>query len=163
MDPRAQRRILLAVQAEYEPLTRKMDLSITRPPPTALSDVLLLFALSLVGAGVLHLLRGWTNVPSREAGVLSRHASASGPGTQDRSGELLTRVRGFQRGWLSFLLTWLPLVVMVAGYTGCSLLRDAGYLIFPWPILGVAVAGSVVMASTEFIRGRRTKRILRGG
>lgn len=53
--------------------------------------------------------------------------------------------RRFRWTALSLLLSWLPILVMVLGAIGCSLLRDAGFQIFPWAVLGASVLCGVAL------------------
>jgi hypothetical protein len=109
------------------------------PPRTSLTDVILLFGSSLVAAAVWHLIRGQRLRLSEEAKTVAKRCSASASNQSGLSDGLFSTVRKFHRSMVAFILSWLPFLVLVIGNTCCSLLRDAGYLIFPWPLLTVGL------------------------
>jgi hypothetical protein len=129
------------------------------PPTTALTDVIALFVYALFAAAILHFIRGRDPILRGEAsGVLKwksrggTHASIS-----DKS---MASVRRFHKSMVAFALSWMPFLVLVAGNTSCSLLRDAGYQIIPWPLMIVSGAFSSAFAVSQMIRGRYIRHLL---
>src|SRR5258706_367587 len=109
------------------------------PPRTSLTDVIALFVFSLFIAGVLHLIRGQKLRLSEEVAIVCKRYSIPDPKQSGLSEEPASTVREFHGSVVAFIITWSPFLVLVTGYTCCSLLRDAGHLIFPWPILTVSL------------------------
>jgi hypothetical protein len=122
------------------------------PPGTSLTDVIALFAFSLLMAAVLHLIRGQKLRLSEEVAVVCKRRSDSGFGQPGLTDDLVANVRRFHRSVAAFTLGWLPLLVLVVGYTCCSLLRDAGYLIFPWLLLSVSLLYGLALWASQRIR-----------
>ena len=58
----------------------------------------------------------------------------------------------------SLFFTWAPLLASVLGFIGCSLWRDAGHLIFPWPLVSVAVLFGVTGFICQVLRQRMIRR-----
>lgn len=118
------------------------------PPVTQWSDALYLILLSIPLALVAHLL---LISPSLRKGLKAEAETGSGvPGSQG----LVVAEKRFRWTGLSLLLSWLPILAMVLGNIGCSLLRDAGFKIFPWPLIGVAVLFGVTGALCHTVRWR---------
>ena len=121
------------------------------PPSTDLSDAVGLVAFSIPAALASHAIKAVViNRKARKAGLVSGHSSTGGLKPADGR-------RGSHWTGLSLFLTWLPFLVMTLGYVGCSLLRDAGFQIYPWPLLSVPVLFGLTVGLCEFVR-RRTIR-----
>lgn len=129
-------------------------------PATSAVDVLLVLTLSVPLALILHLLQGLSS---------SRTISAASPIIPDPSVETaapspakVARSIFTRRYWStsSIFLTWFPCLVMAVGNISCSLLRDAGYQIFPWPITSVSVLFGLTLVICQGIRRRIEKRDL---
>jgi hypothetical protein len=114
-------------------------------------------------AAVLHLIRGQKLRLSEEVALARKRYPISGSNQPVLSEDLLSTVRRFHRSVAAFALTWLPFLVFVIGCTCCSLLRDAGYLIFPWPLLTVALLCGLVMWVVQRIRLRFISRLIPTG
>jgi len=143
--------------------TAEAGIITTSPPKTSLTDVMLLFACSLVIGGALHLIRGNKVWLSQEIAGVRKRCSIVDSSRCDVPTEEMAAVRNYHRSWMAFLLSWVPFLILVAGGTCCSLLRDAGYLIFPWPLLTVALLSALAFALTQTIRVRSIKRLLLRG
>jgi hypothetical protein len=133
------------------------------PPRTSFTDVIVLFAFSLLIAAVLHLIRGWRLRPSEEVAIACKKCSVPGSNEPRLSDDLVSKVRRFHRSVVAFTLIWLPFLVLVIGNTCCSLLRDAGYLIFPWPLLSVSLLFGFALWAGQRIRLRLISRLVSGG
>ncbi len=136
-------------------------IAITIPPSrTSLADVVMLFAASLLFAGVWHLLRGQKVRLSEELAILAKRYSIPDFGDSDLSGDQMLTIQKYHRGLRAFIVSWLPFLVAGVGDTFCSLLRDAGYLIFPWPVLGVSLCFGLAFWMTDRIRLRSVSHLL---
>ena len=129
------------------------------PPLTSWSDVVLLGVSSLAIAAVLHGLRGREAALSREAASVCRGHAIPDALLASLAEDPVTALRRYHRSGAAFLLTCLPYVIMVAGFTGCSLLRDAGYDIFPW-LLAVCLASGLSFGVAIHFRQRSILRLL---
>ena len=130
------------------------------PPRTSLTDVLLLFGFSLLFAAILHLIRGQRLRLCDEVSVVCKRAAipdACQPGPSD---SLISDARRFHRSAVAFALAWFPFLVLVIGYTCCSLIRDAGYLIFPWPLLTVSLLFGFALWAAQRIRLHLVSRLI---
>lgn len=125
--------------------------------------MIVLFAFSLFIAVVLHLIRGQKLRLSEEIAVVRNGCSVSGSNRPNPSEDLVSIVRKFQRSVAAFTLTWLPFLVLVTGNTCCSLLRDAGYLIFPWPLLTVSLLFGLALWVAQRMRLRLISRLILHG
>jgi len=130
------------------------------PPRTSFTDVIVLLGFSLMIATVLHLIRGQKSRLSEEVAVVCKRRLNPGLIQSGLIDDLVSNVRGFHRSVLAFTLTWLPFLVLMLGYTCCSLLRDAGYLIFPWPMLGVSLLFGLALWVVQRIRLRLISRLI---
>ena len=62
-------------------------------------------------------------------------------------------VRSFHLTVPSFLAAYAPVIAFVIGLSSCSLLRDTGYLVFPWLItLAMAFAGLIGWLAVDWRR-----------
>ena len=137
--------------------------SVTAPPPgTSLTDVIALFGLSLLMAVLLHLIRGQKLRLAAEVALICKRCAISEASPSEISDDLVSNVRRFHLSVGAFALSWLPFLVLVIGYTLCSLLRDAGYLIFPWPLLGVSLLFGFAFWAGQRIRMRVIERRISG-
>ena len=133
------------------------------PPRTSLTDVITLFVFSLFIAGVLHLIRGQKLRLSEEVSIVCKRYSIPDSQQSGLSRDPAPAVRKFHSSAVAFILAWLPFLVLVAGYTCCSLLRDAGYLIFPWPLFTVSLVFGLALWVAQCIRLRSIRRLLLQG
>ena len=125
------------------------------PPPTSLSDCLWLLGMS-IAIGAAFFLLGWSGkarsiATQRFTTALSREET-SRPVDPAMASDV---VRGYSRSSVAFLICWLPWLAMILGSIGVSLLRDAGFVIFPWVILlpgALFVAGWLLAARLKFLR-----------
>ncbi len=129
------------------------------PPVTALRDVLALAGWTGVVTLIWYGMTGTQGLLTREAisSVLGGRASEADMQAAPLTTDQLARLRRFHFSWPVFLLGCLPMLMIVMGNVGCSLLRDAGYLIFPWPVMlnGAACGASfyvVLIVRRRFIR-----------
>jgi hypothetical protein len=151
------------VRPTNRPVPDVMNSVTPLPPRTSLTDVIALLAISLLLAGVLHLIHGQKLRLSEEVAVVCKKHSDSGLDHHSLSDDLVSIVRRFHRSLLAFILTWLPFLVLVLGNMCCSLLRDAGYLIFPWPLLSVSLLFGLALWVAQRIRLHLISRlVLRG-
>jgi hypothetical protein len=125
------------------------------PSTTSLKDVLGLLALSLLFGGVLHALR-WLRL-SREVTLVRKRYSI--PDSTHNS-DPLRAVRNYHQSVTAFMLSWLPFLAGITCSIGCSLLRDAGYAIYPWLLLASGLLFGLAMVTTETFRQRRIRRYL---
>ncbi len=130
------------------------------PPRTSLTDVIALFGFTLLIAAILHLVRGQKLRLSEEVAVVCKRYSISGSTQSGVSNDLDSAVRKFHRSVVAFILTWLPFLVLVLGNTCVSLLRDAGYLIFPWPLLTVCLLFGLAVWAAQRVRLRLISRLI---
>ncbi len=130
------------------------------PPLTSWSDVVLLGVSSLAIAAVLHGLRGRKAGLSEEAASVCRCHAIPDALLAGLAEDPVTALRRYHRSGAAFLLTCLPMLILVAGFTGCSLLRDAGYQIFPWPLLAVCLASGLSFGVANHFRQRSIHRLL---
>ena len=133
------------------------------PPRTSLTDVIALFGFSLLVAAVLHLIRGQKLRLSEEVALACKRYAISCSKQPGLSEDLVSTVRRFHTSVVAFVLTWLPFVVLVIGNTCCSLLRDAGYLVFPWPLLTVSLVSGLAMWVAQRFRLRFISRLISRG
>jgi hypothetical protein len=122
-------------------------------PQTTLSDCLGMLGISLVAGAALHLLRARLGKVSGEADVLAHS-------TGQAKTEVLAAIKSFHWTPAAFLLSWLPLLGMSMGNIACSLWRDAGHSLYPWPMVGVSVLVAAIFAVTVVLRHRMLKRRL---
>jgi hypothetical protein len=69
-------------------------------------------------------------------------------------------IQKFHISILAFILSWLPFLVGTIGMICCSLLRDAGYQILPWPMLAVAVVAVIAASVSHRLRMGLIRRLL---
>jgi hypothetical protein len=105
------------------------------PPTTSLSDCLWIIALS-VGIAATRYLAGLTGFfCSAEAkGFAGWLLRRKAPLVIDPT-EAETAVHKYYRSPAAFFIIWFPWLAFCSGNIVVSLLRDAGFMIFPWPIL----------------------------
>lgn len=128
---------------------------VTAPPPgTSFTEVIALFGLSLFLAAVLHLIRGQKMRLAEEVALVWKRRTISDASQSGLSDDLVSNACRFHRSVGAFTLSWLPFLVLVIGNTLCSLLRDAGYLIFPWPLLGASLLFGFAFWAGQRIRLR---------
>ena len=135
-----------------------MNTIIASSPKVSVTDVLLVFAFSLLAAGALHLIRAQkVRLGEDLALVLKRYPVARSH--NDHSVEHMLRVRKYHWSLAAFVLSWLPFLVLVTGNTCCSLLRDGGYPVFPWPLLAVGLFFGLALWAAQNMRLRSIKRL----
>jgi hypothetical protein len=76
------------------------------------------------------------------------------------SDEQLAIARKFHRSLFALFCSWIPMALLVLGNTACSLIRDAGYVIFPWWILTPTLLWGLASFLTYSIRLRRLRKLL---
>jgi hypothetical protein len=130
------------------------------PPLTSWSDVALLGMSCLALAAFLHGVRGRKEGLSQEVVRACRGHAIPDALLASLGEDPVAALRRYHRSGAAFLLTCLPFVIMVAGFTGCSLLRDAGYEIFPWPLLAVCLASGLSFGVAIHFRQRSILRLL---
>jgi hypothetical protein len=136
-----------------------MNTIIASSPKMSVTDVLLVFAFSLLVAGALHLIRAQkVRLGEDLALVLKRYRVARSH--DDHSVEHLLKVRKYHWSLAAFVLSWLPFLVLVTGTTCCSLLRDGGYPVFPWPLLAVSLLFGLAFWAAQNMRLRSIKRLI---
>ena len=113
------------------------------PPTTTLSEVIYVLAISVPASLILHATLGM---------AMRRKVQSSDPSAA-------ARIRKFYWSVPSLILAWLPFLIMSLGNVGCSLLRDAGYQIFPWPLLSVSLLFGIAMGACNFLRERMIKKL----
>ena len=125
----------------------------------SVTDVLLVFAFSLLVAGAVHLIRAQkVRLGEDLALVLKRYPVARSHG--DHSVEHMLKVRKYHWSLAAFVLSWLPFLVLVTGNTCCSLLRDGGYPVFPWPVLAASLLFGLAFWAAQNMRLRSIKRLI---
>ncbi|MDB6070043.1 MAG: hypothetical protein JWL81_1214 [Verrucomicrobiales bacterium] len=115
---------------------------------TTLSDSLYLVGFSLPAALIPHAIRGaflHKNHQKRDSSRLP-HNILTDPAS--------LQIRRFHWSLASVVLSWLPFLMMSLGYVGCSLLRDAGHQIFPWPLLAVSILFALTFGASQYLRHR---------
>jgi hypothetical protein len=136
-----------------------MNTIIASSPKMSVTDVLLLFAFSLLVAGALHLIRAQKVRLSEDiALVLKRYRVARSH--DNHSVEHLLKVRKYHWSLAAFVPSWLPFLVLVIGNTCCSLLGAAGYPVFPWPLLAVSLLFGLAFWEAQNMRLRSIKRLI---
>lgn len=133
-------------------------------PVTAASDVLLLLGWTSGLTLLFYLVMGTKWLLNREAiaSILNRRASEADMRAAPIHADQMSRLRKFHFSWPTFLLSCLPMLVSVAGGVGCSLLRDAGYMIVPWPVMLNGAALGAAIPGVLIVRRRAIRRLLLG-
>jgi hypothetical protein len=114
-----------------------------KPPPTTLEDILLLVGAFAAAVTVLHLVRlafGFEDEVVRA----SARAKQLIPALVIDEAAACRAVRSFHLTLPALLAAYAPPLTLAIGYSGCSLLRDAGYLIFPWLIPSALAFSSLI-------------------
>ena len=132
-------------------------MTIELPPRTSISDVVGIIGISLGGAVIWHGVI-WFWLRGLVASVIRRHTGAKE--TPVVSDAQLAVARRFHRSGFSLFLSWIPTGLHALGGIACSLIRDAGYLIFPWPILASSILFALGYSLTFSIRLRRLQKLL---
>lgn len=122
------------------------------PPTTTLSDAICVVAVSFPAALIPHSVFWVALYRKIQGGDSALEPESSGPSVG-------ARIRRFYWSVPSLLLAWLPFLVMALGNVGCSLLRDAGYQIFPWPMVSVTVLFAVAFGGSYFLRHRMIEKL----
>ena len=135
-------------------------MDMTSPPKTSLTDVVAIFAFSLFMTAILHLTRGQKVRLAQEIAMVRNRYSLPDSGHPKSAEDEMLTVRKYHNSLTALILSWLPFLILVAGDTCCSLLRDAGYLIFPWPLLAVSLLFGLGLWATQTIRLRSIRRLL---
>ena len=123
-----------------------------KPPPTTLEDILLLLGLCVMAVTLVHLLRIAFGF-QREVSAATERAKRLVPMLEIDSASASRAVRSFHLTVPSFLAAYAPVFALVIGCSTCSLLRDAGYIIFPWLIPSAFVfSGLIGWLATDWRR-----------
>jgi len=101
------------------------------PPTTSLSDCVAVFALSLAfpAAAWLTGMAGWFRLT--HARILITRVRRKHPSLVVEIPEAAAAVKAFYRIPSSFVILWLPWLLVSSGSIGLFLLRDRGVLIYP--------------------------------
>ncbi len=83
--------------------------------------------------------------------------------SRDLSESQFRTIQKFHMSIVAFILSWLPFLVSAIGMICCSLLRDAGYQILPWPILAVAVVAVIAASVSHHLRMGSIRRLVSSG
>ena len=116
------------------------------PPIVTFTDAFLIIGIFIPAAVVLHAFTG---------AAMVRKARATDPASAER-------VKKGLWSFPSLLLAWLPFLFLALGMFGCSFLRDAGYLIFPWPMVSLFVLFGLAQGLCQFVMRRRLGRLVSG-
>jgi hypothetical protein len=156
-------RLITNVRPKNRPAPNVMNSVAPLPPRTSFTDVIVLLGFSLLIAAVFHLVRGQKLRLSEEVAVVCKSRSDSGWSQSGHTDDLVSNVRRFHRSVVAFTVSWLPFLVLVIGNTCCSLLRDAGYLIFPWPLICVNLLFGLALWASQRIRLHLISRLISQG
>ena len=105
------------------------------PPTTTLSDCLWSISLS-VGIAAARYFAGLAGLfCSSDARGFAGWLLRRKPPRAIDPAEATTAVRRYYRSPAAFFIIWLPWLAFCGGNIVVSLLRDAGFMIFPWPML----------------------------
>jgi len=137
-----------------------MNTIIAWPPKTSVTDVLAVFAFSVLAAGALHLIRGQKVRLGEDIVLALKRYGVARSGHDDHTVDHMLKVRRYPWSLAAFVLSWLPFLVLVTGNTCCSLLRDGGYPIFPWPLLAVSLLFGLAFWIAQSMRLRSIKRLI---
>jgi hypothetical protein len=127
---------------------------------TSVTDVLALFAFSLLAAGILHVIRGRKVKLGEDIVIVLKRYGVVRSTHTDHSVDHMLKVRKYHWSLAAFILSWLPFLMLVTGNTCCSVLHDAGYPIFPWPLLAVGLLFGLALWVAQSMRLRSIKRLL---
>jgi hypothetical protein len=123
-----------------------------KPPPTTLEDILLMLGLCVVAVTLAHLLRIAFGFQREVSGATER-AKRLVPTLEIDSASAFRVVRSFHLTVPSFVAAYAPVIALVIGFSTCSLLRDAGYVILPWLIpLACVFSGLVGWLAADWRR-----------
>src|SRR5687768_5504088 len=130
------------------------------PPSTSLSDCFWLLAFSMV-AGSVHFLLGLAGVfRPAEARQFAWSLSRKEPSRNVEPAEASSVIQRYYCSPSAFFISWLPWFAFSAGSIVVSLLRDAGFQIFPWPILANCGLFSVWLLIAGRLKLHRVSQIL---
>ena len=136
-----------------------MNTIIALSPTMPVTDLVLVFAFSLLAAGAVHLIRAQkVRLGEDLALVLKRYRAPRSH--DDHSVEHMLKIRKYHWSLAAFVLSWLPFLVLATGNTCCSLLRDGGYPVFPWPLLAVSLLFGLAFWVAQNLRLRAIKRLI---
>jgi len=136
-----------------------MNTIIASSPKMSVTDVLLVFAFSLLVAGALHLIRAQKVRLAEDLALVHKRYRVA-RSHDDHSVEHMRKVWKYHWSLAAFVLSWLPFLVLVTGTTCCSLLRDGGYPVFPWPLLAVGLLFGLALWVAQNMRLRSIKRLI---
>ena len=143
------------LEIQMFPREQSSDTLPIMPPTTSLSDCLWLLGLSIVMGSVFFFL-GWTAKARSIATLRFTNAlSLAKPSHQVDPAVASDAIHGYSCSLVAFLICWLPWLAMIVGSIGVSLIRDAGFVIFPWAMLlpGVLfIAGALLAARLKLRR-----------
>lgn len=122
-----------------------------------MDDVLGIVGMSFVGGAIFHGIL-WSLLKSHVAALL-RNRSADRP-NEAVSNEQLGVARRFHWTVFSLTLSWMPFALLATGNIACSLIRDAGYLIFPWAIVASSCLAGLGFSLAILLRNRRLASLL---
>ena len=127
---------------------------------TSVTDVLALFAFSLLAAGILHVFRGRKVRLGEDILIVLKRYGIARSAHNDHSVDHMLKVRKYLWSVAAFILSWLPFLMLVTGNTCCSVLHAAGYPIFPWPLLAAGLLFGLGLWAAQSMRLRTIRRLL---
>lgn len=125
------------------------------PPRTDMNDVALMFGCVLVIGLVIHILRGLPAFLRKEA-ELSAGKNHNRVITDDR----MSVIRRFHWSAEAFILSLIPFLLAAAANTAMAMARDAGYMIFPWPVLASSALIGLGFGTSQHRRARKIRKIV---
>ena len=109
-----------------------------KPPQTTLEDILWLIGLFFVAAIIIHVIRLIFGFERESLRIMERAKKVIPSAVIDHA-LVVQAARRFHLTFIAFWVSYLPMLVLAIGGSACTLLRDDGYLIFPWLIPSVLV------------------------
>jgi len=113
-----------------------------KPSITTLDDIERLFLYCFVGVTLAHLLRPLFGF-DRESQKIIERIKVIVPSSVPDLGTVKRAARHFHLTLPAFFATYLPMMALTIGNSGCSLLRDIGVQIFPWPLFTVCFVNAL--------------------
>jgi hypothetical protein len=125
------------------------------PPRAGMLDLALMFGCVLVIGLVIHIVRGLPAFLRKEA-ELSAGKNHNRVITDDQ----LSAIRRFHWSAEAFILSLIPFLLAAAANTAVSLIRDTGYMIFPWPVLASSALIGLGFGITLYRRALKIRKIV---
>ena len=121
------------------------------------SDIFWLLCATFAAGAFTHLVGG-SLLKVEVAKVVRHHTGAKEKGIV--SVAQMAIARRFHMSPFAFLLSWIPFALIVSAQIVCSLIRDAGYRIFPWAILITSILFGPGWSTASYLRRRRLRKLL---